>query len=72
MSVTDQIKPQIIVTTFTAKLGEKKFKEIELELVKLSKKSKIIISGSQLNNFDFKVSKKLTHVNSIPELKSIL
>ena len=71
-AISDQIKPQIIVTTFTAKLGEKKFKEIESELVKLSKNSKVIISGSQLNNFDFQASKKLIHVNSIPELKSIL
>jgi methanogenic corrinoid protein MtbC1 len=66
----NQIKPQLLVTTFTSKLNEKGFNRIQDELIELSKEANIIISGSQLNSFN--VSKKLTLIQTIPELKAII
>lgn len=66
------IKPQLVVSTFTAKLSEKKFKKIESTLLEMSKKSQVIISGSQLTNSDIDVSPDLFHVKNIDQLKSLL
>ena len=67
-----QIKPQIVVSTFTAKISEKNFGNIEKVLKKMSKDALVIVSGSQLANFDFKSSKKLLQIKTIPQLKSLL
>lgn len=67
-----QLNPEFVITTFTARITEKKFREIENELIILSKKSEVIISGSRLNYFDFSISKDLLHINSISELLSLL
>lgn len=67
-----QIKPQIVVSTFTSKVSEKNFTNIEKVLKKMSKDALIIVSGSQLANFDFKPSKKLLQIKTIAQLKSLL
>jgi DNA-binding transcriptional MerR regulator len=67
-----QIKPQIVVSTFTAKISEKNFGNIEKVLKKMSKDAVVIVSGSQLANFDFKPSKKLLQIKTIPQLNSLL
>lgn len=67
-----QIKPQIVVSTFTAKISEKNFGNIEKVLKKMSKDAVVIVSGSQLANFEFKPSKKLLQIKTIPQLKSLL
>ncbi|MDG1427662.1 MAG: MerR family transcriptional regulator [Crocinitomicaceae bacterium] len=64
-----QLMPDIVVTTFTALLSEKDFRVIEKELLKFIKNSEVIISGSQLDAFEFSFSKKLKHIRSIQELK---
>jgi len=67
-----QIKPQIVATTFTAKLNEKNFAKIKKSLLHFSEKSQVIVSGSQLNNSDYTFSKDIMQINSITQLKSLL
>lgn len=71
-SVVSSIEPNIILTHFTSKLSDKRYKMIEEELVKLSNGAKVVISGAQLNNFSFKTSPKLISVSSIEDLKGLL
>jgi DNA-binding transcriptional MerR regulator len=68
----NQIKPQLVVSTFTAKLSETKFKKIEAKLLEMSKTSKVIVSGSQVTNANIKETSNLTHIKSIDQLRSIL
>jgi DNA-binding transcriptional MerR regulator len=67
-----QIKPQIVVSTFTSKVSDKSFLKIEKVLKKLSKDAQVIVSGSQLANFDLKPSKKLLQIKTIAQLKTLL
>ena len=67
-----QINPQIVVSTFTAKISEKNFKKIESVLLDMSKKSKVIISGSQLTNSNIKLSNDIFHIKTIDELNQLL
>ena len=67
-----QIKPQIVVSTFTAKVSDKTFLKIEKVLMKMSKEAQVIVSGSQLANFDLKPSKKLLQIKTIAQLKTLL
>lgn len=67
-----QINPQIVVSTFTAKISEKKFKKIETKLIEMSKTSSVIVSGSQITNTDIKLTRDLTHIKSIDQLKRFL
>lgn len=67
-----QIKPQIVVSTFTAKISEKNFQKIETKLVEMSKTSLVIVSGSQITNTDIKLTRDLTHIKSIDQLKRLL
>lgn len=71
-SAFKQIKPQLVVSTFTAKLSEKNFKKIETVLVDMSKSSLVIVSGSQITNSDIKLTRDLTHIKSIDQLKRLL
>lgn len=66
------IKPQIVVSTFTAKLSEKNFMKIEATLVEMSKTSLVIVSGSQITNSDIKLTRDLTLVKNIDQLKRLL
>jgi DNA-binding transcriptional MerR regulator len=68
----DQINPKIIATTFTADISEKNFRKIESILVDFSAKSQVIISGGQLNNFNFKISDSLIQLKTIDQLKSLI
>ncbi|MFT5778616.1 MAG: DNA-binding transcriptional MerR regulator, partial [Crocinitomicaceae bacterium] len=43
-SAFTQINPQLVVSTFTAKISEKNFKKIETVLLEMSKKSQVIVS----------------------------
>jgi MerR family transcriptional regulator, light-induced transcriptional regulator len=67
-----QIKPQIVITTFTAKISEKNFSKAEKILMKLSKKSQVVVSGSQLNHINHKLSKDLLHIQYISQLRTLL
>jgi DNA-binding transcriptional MerR regulator len=71
-SAFTHIKPQIVVSTFTAKISEKNFKKIEATLIEMSKTSLVIVSGSQITNSDIKLTRDLTHVKSIEQLKRLL
>ncbi|HTO37518.1 MAG TPA: MerR family transcriptional regulator [Brumimicrobium sp.] len=66
-----QIKPQVVVTTFTAKLSEKKFEKIEKVLVKIAKTAKVMVSGFQIDNLENPISKSLHHVRTIDELSRL-
>ena len=66
------IKPQIVVSTFKAKLSEKNFKKIETVLLDMSKTSLVIVSGSQLTNSNIKLASDLTHVKRINQLKRLV
>jgi len=66
------IKPQIVVSTFTAKISEKNFIKVEKTLKLMSKNSQVIISGSQLNYLDLQISKDLLVVKSIGQLETLL
>ena len=65
----EEIQPEVVFTSFTAKMGEKSFRKIEKELLVFSKKSKVFITGAQLHRFDFKISKKLKVVQSVAEFQ---
>jgi DNA-binding transcriptional MerR regulator len=72
LTAFSHIKPQIVVSTFTAKLSPKNFKKIEATLVEMSKTSLVIVSGSQITNSDIKLTRNLTFVKSIDQLKLLL
>jgi hypothetical protein len=40
--------------------------------MKMSKEAQVIVSGSQLANFDLKPSKKLLQIKTIAQLKTLL
>ena len=67
-----QIKPQLVVSTFTAKISEKNLKKIESSFIKMSKTSQVIVSGSQLINSEFKLSSDIFHVKNINQLNLLL
>lgn len=67
-----QIKPNVVVTTFTAKISENKFEKVESVLSKMAKNSKVIISGYQLTNLSPTVSTGIVHVKTIDELEGLL
>ena len=71
-SAFTQIKPQLVVSTFTAKISEKNLKKIESSLIKMSKTSQVIVSGSQLINSEFKLSSDIFHVKNINQLNLLL
>tara|TARA_B110000285_G_scaffold227941_1_gene290069 strand:- start:529 stop:1407 length:879 start_codon:yes stop_codon:yes gene_type:complete len=71
-SAFKHISPQIVVSTFTAKISEKNFKKIETKLLEMSKTSSVIVSGSQITNTDIKLNRDLTHIKSIDQLKRLL
>jgi len=66
------INPQMVITTFTAKISEKNFNKVELILEQMSKSAQVVISGSQLANLDVKLSKDFFHIRTIAQLKSLL
>lgn len=68
----NQIKPKMVVTTFTAQISEKNFGKLEKALIKISKKSKVIVSGNQLNYLNYEISNKLVHIKDINEFKTFL
>jgi len=67
-----QIKPQLVVSTFTSKISDKNFKKIETILLEMSKTSVVIVSGSQITNSNIKLPKKLFHVKTIDQLNLLL
>lgn len=69
-SAINSIRPELILTAFTAKISEKDFKFIEKHLLEFSKKSRVLVSGAQLDRLNF--SRNLTHVRSILELKTAI
>jgi len=72
MDTFSQIQPQIVVSTFTAKISQKGFEKVETVLKEMSKKSQVIVSGNQLNKLEANLSKNIQHINSISQLKSLL
>ena len=66
------LKPQLVVTTFVARISEKNFDKIHKVLHSFSTKSQVIVSGNQLNHFEHKLSKSLLHIKSIDQLKTLL
>ena len=72
MKAYDQIMPQIVISTFTAKLSEKKFVAVESVLRQMTKYARVIISGSQLKKLNHDFSDELHCIESIEEFKTIL
>ena len=66
------IKPQMVVTTFTAKISDKSFSKIEKVLKQMSKSAQVVISGSQVANLDVELSKDFLHIKTPDQLKSLL
>lgn len=66
-----QIQPQLVVTTFVAKISEKNFETVHTVLEGFSKKSKVIISGSQLSRIQFPISDSIQQISSLDELNSL-
>jgi methanogenic corrinoid protein MtbC1 len=71
-SAFTHLSPHIVVSTFTAKISEKNFKKIETVLLEMSKKSQVIVSGSQLTNSNIKLSTDIFHIEKIDELNQLL
>lgn len=67
-----QIKPQIVVSTFTAKISDKNFTKAFSVLESMSKSSQVIVSGSQLTKDKPAFSKSILHIKSIDQLKKII
>jgi methanogenic corrinoid protein MtbC1 len=68
----NRINPHVVVSTFTAKISEKNFRKIETVLLEMSKKSQVIVSGSQLTNSNIKLSSDIFHVKNIDGLNQLL
>lgn len=67
-----QIQPNIVFTTFTNRINEKHFQQIEMKLIEMSKKSTVIIAGNQLLYLKSPVTENIVKMNSINDLNSIL
>ncbi len=67
-----QIKPQLVATTFTAKLSDKNLEKITDVLVSFSKNSKVLVSGSQLSFIEPKLPKEILRIKTIDQLKSLV
>ncbi len=72
VTVHEQLKPTMVVSTFTAKLSDKKFQKIEDILLGMTKTSEVLVSGAQLVNRKIKKNKKLKQIKSILELKKMI
>ncbi|OFZ11398.1 MAG: hypothetical protein A3D92_13410 [Bacteroidetes bacterium RIFCSPHIGHO2_02_FULL_44_7] len=67
-----KIQPQIVITTFVAKISEKNFTTIHTILEQFTRKSKVFVSGSQLRQFETHISGAIQHLLSIDQLNSEL
>lgn len=67
-----KIKPDLILTNFTARISEKKFKKIEEKLSLLSTESLILVSGGQLQTLQLTTPSSIVKVNSMKELREII
>ncbi len=67
-----QIKPLLVVTTFTTKMSDKNLKKVKDELVSFSKNSQILVSGSQNFLNDLGKLQGFHHLRSISQLKAML
>lgn len=66
----ERINPDFLISTFTSKINEKIFNKIQAILEEFSSQTNVLVSGSQLNNFD--VSKKIKKIDNIDELISLI
>lgn len=71
-SAVEQIKPDVVVTTFTAKINEKQLAKMTKLLEDISKNHAVIVSGNQLNNMTTSFSNKILKIDSIDQLKNWL
>lgn len=66
-----EIQPQFVITTFVAKISEKNFEIVHNILEGFSRKSKVIISGSQLSRMEFPISDSIQQISSLDQLESL-
>jgi DNA-binding transcriptional MerR regulator len=66
--VIDTIQPDLLVTTFTSKLSKMRYEKILNHLALMSQRTKVIISGFQIDYQDYPIPKELTKINTIEEL----
>jgi len=66
------LSPKLIITTFTSHLSQKEFSQLFNHLKDLSRDSNIIVSGSQLDNFDLDNSQNISRINTTEELEALL
>ncbi len=68
----NQLKPQVVITTFVARISEKNFEKIHSILQTFTKNSQVLISGSQLQHLEYNISSSLLHIKSITQLLELL
>lgn len=64
----NQIKPQLVITTFTTKINDKYATKIADLLNDISTNHTVIISGNQLLSFDTLLNKEVVKLDSIDQL----
>jgi len=67
-----QLKPDLVVTTFTAKISEKSFHKILEVLTRISTSSKVVISGSQLGKMNLSLPKNINFIKTASEFYQVL
>jgi len=67
-----QLNPDLVVSTFTAKISEKSFSKILEVLSRISLHSRVIISGSQLAKMDLNLPENVNFIKTTSEFFSIL
>ncbi len=72
LNAVEQIKPNLVVTTFTAKISEKFLVKITNLLNEISADRKVIISGSQLNHMETQFSENITKIDTVDQLNSLI
>jgi methanogenic corrinoid protein MtbC1 len=68
----ETIQPQLIVTTFVAKISEKRFLKIHKVLEELSKDAQVVISGGQLILGEYEISDSILHVKELDQIKTLV
>lgn len=72
MTAYSQIKPQIVVSTFTAKISDKNFDQVLSILENMSEKSQVFVSGSQLSDYKPSFGKNIMYLKSIKQLQKLI
>jgi len=67
-SAIDQIKPNLVITTFTTKISEKYLDKITKLLDEISTNRTVMVSGSQLNNMKAQFNKNILKIDTIDQL----